>query len=452
MIEGAPILTAAQMREAEAAACVDGVTLTELMERAGTALADMAWRIAAGRVIHILVGPGNNGGDGYVAARILLGRSADVRLSALCAPKSILAMRACQQWTGPVAVLDDAVVAGAVLVDCLFGTGLDRALSKADADALARHASSAHRTLAADLPSGVNSDDGATLGCPYHADLTLAFGAYKPAHMLFPAAAHCGEVRLAPIGMEAVSQVRVAAMPALAFPDHDSHKYNRGLVAVVAGAMSGAAELAARGALRSGAGYVQIYGGRVPASAPFAIVRKPWRAGESLSDPRINAIVIGPGLGRGEDAEARFEAALANGKPLVIDADALALLPETPMLVPTILTPHAGEFAQTCNHQGSKITATQTLAAHTGAVVIHKGADTVIAAPDGRVAIHSPGYAWLASAGTGDVLAGICGAMLARGLDAFEAAQSAVLLHQRAARCAGPGLIADDFVSRAIWP
>lgn len=449
MIAGSPILTAAQMREAETAVCVDSVTLTELMERAGAALADMAWRIAAGRVIHILVGPGNNGGDGYVAARVLLGRGADVRVSALCAPKSVLAMRACQQWTGPVGVLDDAAVAGAVLVDCLFGTGLDRTLSQAAAEALARHASSAHRTLAADLPSGVNSDDGALLGCPYHADLTLAFGALKPAHMLFPAAAHCGDVRLATIDMEPVSQVRVAAMPTLAIPDHDSHKYCRGLVAVIAGAMSGAAELAARGALRSGAGYVQIYGGRVPASAPFAIVRKSWRAGES---PRINAIVIGSGLGQGEDAQHRFDAALACGRPLVIDADALALLPETPLQVPAILTPHSGEFARLCEHEGSKIVATQAFAEQTGAVVIHKGADTVIAAPDGRVAIHSPGYAWLASAGTGDVLAGICGAMLARGLDAFEAAQAAVLLHQRAARCAGPGLIADDLVSRAIWP
>lgn len=452
MIAGTPILTAAEMRDAEAAVCVDDVTLADLMERAGAALADMAWRIAAGRVIHFLVGPGNNGGDGYVAARILLARGTDVRLSALCAPKSVLASRACQQWTGPIRALDGEAVAGAVLVDCLFGTGLDRALSKADAEALARHAVAAHRTLAADLPSGVNSDDGAVLGCPYRADVTLAFGALKPAHMLFPAAAHIGDVRLAPIGMKPVSQVHVAAMPTLAIPDHSSQKYNRGLVAVVAGAMSGAAELAARGALRSGAGYVQIHGGRVPASAPYAIVRGPWRAGASLSDPRINAIVIGSGLGQGEDAQHRFDAALACGRPLVIDADALALLPQTPLNVPAILTPHSGEFARLCAHGGSKITATQALAAQSGAVVIHKGADTVIAAPNGRVAIHSPGCAWLASAGTGDVLAGICGAMLARGLDAFEAAQAAAVLHQRAARRAGPGLIADDLVSRAIWP
>ncbi|MEQ1689394.1 MAG: ADP/ATP-dependent (S)-NAD(P)H-hydrate dehydratase, partial [Sphingopyxis sp.] len=179
----------------------------------------------------------------------------------------------------------------------------------------------------------------------------------------------------------------------------------------------------------------------------------PWRDGEALSDPRINTIVIGPGLGQGEAALTRFDAALASGKSLVIDADALALLsPSRPLGVPTIVTPHAGEFARLFSGEGSKIAATRALAQRHGAVVIHKGADTVIAAPDGRVAVHAPGDPWLSCAGTGDVLAGICGAMLARGLDAFDAAQAAVLLHGRAARRAGPGLIADDLVAAPIWP
>ncbi|MEQ1510747.1 MAG: NAD(P)H-hydrate dehydratase, partial [Sphingopyxis sp.] len=246
--------------------------------------------------------------------------------------------------------------------------------------------------------------------------------------------------------------VRTAAMPPLSVPDHESHKYTRGLVAVVAGAMSGAAELAARAALRSGAGYVQIHGGRIPATPPFALVRKLWRDGEALTDPRINAIVIGPGLGQGEGAIARFAAALASAKPLVIDADALALLPPHPLDVPAILTPHAGEFARLYQGEGGKIAATRALAAQSGAVVLHKGADTVIAAPDGRVALHTPSSPWLASAGTGDVLAGICGAMLARGLDAFDAAQAAVILHSQAAKRTRPGLIADDLVASAIWP
>ncbi|MEQ1725696.1 MAG: NAD(P)H-hydrate dehydratase [Sphingopyxis sp.] len=452
MLAGTPILTAAEMRAAEMATCVDGVTLAELMQRAGAALADLAWRIAAGRPIHILCGPGNNGGDGAVAARMLAKRGGDVRVSALSEPKTELARAARRAWGGPVGGLAEDAMPGAILVDCLFGTGLVRAIAPDVASALARHAAAAHRTLAADLPSGMNSDDGALLGCPYLADVTLAFGALKPAHLLFPAAAQCGEVRLARIGMEATSQVRVAAMPELAKPDHASHKYTRGLVAVVAGAMSGAAELAARAALRSGAGTVHIHGGRLPASAPFAVVRRPWRDGEALCDPRINAIVIGPGLGQGEAAVVRFAAALASAKPLVIDADALALLPPHPLKVPTILTPHAGEFARLCNHSGDKLAATRALAERTQAVVIHKGADTVIAAPDGRVAVHSPGSPWLSCAGTGDVLAGICGAMLARGLDAFDAAQAAILLHSRAAKRAGPGLIADDLVAAPIWP
>ncbi|MEQ1688661.1 MAG: NAD(P)H-hydrate epimerase, partial [Sphingopyxis sp.] len=260
MIDGSPILTAAEMRAAEMATCVDGVTLDELMERAGAALADLAWRVAAGRPIHIVCGPGNNGGDGYVAARMLAKRGGDVCVSALAPPKAESAIRACAGWAGPTGALDAEGVAGAILVDCLFGTGLDRALAPDVASALVRHAAAAHRIIAADLPSGVNSDDGALLGCLIHANVTLAFGALKPAHLLFPAAAQCGEVRLARIGMEPVSQVRVAVMPKLIPPDHASHKYNRGLVAVVAGTMSGAAELAARAALRSGAGYVQIHG------------------------------------------------------------------------------------------------------------------------------------------------------------------------------------------------
>ncbi|MEQ1509693.1 MAG: NAD(P)H-hydrate epimerase, partial [Sphingopyxis sp.] len=203
MIAGAPILTAAEMRTAEMAACADGVTMGDLMERAGDALAELAWRMAAGRPVHILAGPGNNGGDGAVAARVLRARGADVTLTALADPATDLGREARRGWGGPVRAIDSAALRGAIVVDCLFGTGLSRALTPDVADALARHAGAAHRMIAADLPSGVNSDDGTLLGCPVHADVTLAFGAYKPAHTLFPAAAHCGEVRLASIGVSA---------------------------------------------------------------------------------------------------------------------------------------------------------------------------------------------------------------------------------------------------------
>ena len=339
------------------------------------------------------------------------------------------------------------------MVDCLFGTGLNRTLSAEAAHFLSRHAAVAQRVIAADLPSGVDSDSGNLLGCPIHADITLAFGALKPAHLLFPAAAMCGELHVADIGIACDSAARIATLPELAAPDPSSHKYTRGLVAVIAGNMGGAAELAARAAQRSGAGYVRLIGSSLPPSAPWSLVRRGWRDGEPLADLRIGAVVIGCGLGTGEGAQAKFDAARGCRKPLVIDADALTLLPDTPMTVPAILTPHPGEFARLApDLTGSKIDRTRALAARTGAVVIHKGADSVIAAPDGRVAIAPHGSHWLAAAGTGDVLVGICGAMLARGLEPFDAAQAAVLLHHRVAARAGPGLVADDLIETGIWP
>lgn len=448
-----PILTAAAMRDAEQAAAESGTSLATLMQRAGEALGRLALRIGGGRAVHVLAGPGNNGGDGYVAARWLQAQGVPVSLTAFAAPATALCREAAAQWRGPTHAVDAPATGAAVLLDCLFGTGLNRPLPQAAVDLLGRHAASAVRLIAADLPSGVDADSGARLGCPVGAHATLAFGALKPAHRLLPAADLCGDVLLADIGIAADSPVRMAAMPRLAMPSADSHKYSRGLVAVVAGAMGGAAELAARAAQRSGAGYVRLIGSALPPSPPFALVREGWRDGAALADRRIGALVIGCGLGRYEKAQARLDAALASGLPLVIDADALALLGDRRLTVPAILTPHGGEFARLGGEPtGSKIDATLAVAERLGAVVIHKGADTVIAAPDGRAALAPPGPVWLASAGTGDVLAGICGAMLARGLAPFQAAEAAVLLHNRSAERAGPGLIADDLVHESIWP
>ena len=448
-----PIMTAARMRAAEQAADASGTSFAELMRRAGQALARAALRVGGGRPVHILAGPGNNGGDGYVAASWLAGQGVAVRVSALAPPTTALARDAASGWAGSVDTLDSAVSSGAVLVDCLFGTGLNRPLDAVVVGHLLRHAQAASRIIAADLPSGVDSDSGALLGCPFRADATMAFGALKPAHLLMPAAALMGESMLADIGLSATSTITVAHMPPLSPPDASSHKYTRGLVAVVAGRMAGAAELAARAAQRSGAGYVRLIGSSLPPSAPSSLVRQAWRGGEPLSDPRIGAVVIGCGLGTDDAARERMEAALSCGKPLVVDADALALIGDTALTVPAILTPHSGEFERMVGRMpGSKVEKTCSLAQRTGATVIHKGADTVIATPDGRVAIAPTGSPWLATAGTGDVLAGICGAMLARGHYPFEAAQAAVLLHHRAAQRVGPGLIADDLISAGIWP
>lgn len=451
-----PVLDAAAMRAAEQAAADGGTSLSTLMDNAGEALGRLAWRMAAGRPVRILCGPGNNGGDGYVAARWLRAQAVAVEVVALAAPASELCRAAAAAFEGEVQGADTPPRAGVLLIDALFGTGLTRPLDAGLAENLAAHAAAAASILAADLPSGIASDGGEAMNCPIHADVTLAFGALKPAHLLHPAASHCGTVRVADIGIAQhllASDICVAALPDLHAPDHRSHKYSRGLVAVVAGLMPGAAELAARGAARTGAGYVRLIGASLPPTAPNAIVRQSWRGGEPLADQRIGAVVIGPGLGSGAQAEEKFAAAVATGKPLVIDADALALIGSSRLPDNSILTPHAGEFDRLAGDiAGSKIERTRALAVRTGAVVIHKGADSVIAAPDGRVAIASPGTPWLASAGTGDVLAGTAGAMLARGLPAFEAAQAAVLLHQRAAQRAGPGLIADDLVAEAMWP
>lgn len=452
MTPAEPILTAQQMRDAELAAADNGVSLATLMDRAGTALAELTHRVAAGRAVQMLVGAGNNGGDGYVAATVLRDSGVDVELLALAPPSTALAKAAAQRWDGPVARLIDPPQPGKIMVDCLFGTGLNRPLAEAVADMLRCHAAAAARRIAADLPSGVATDSGAMLGCPYTADVTLAFGALKPAHMLFPAAANCGAVRVADIGIVAQSDVCRAAMAPLAAPDHMSHKYRRGLVTVIAGRMGGAAELAARGAVRAGAGYVRLIGGRLPPQPPYAIVRASWPGGAQLDDARLGAVVIGPGLGNDAAAAEKMAAVRGANVPVVIDADGLNLLGTAPLTQPAVLTPHAGEFERLWPEPGSKIDRTRRAAAHWQAVIIHKGADTVIAAPDGRVAIQSPGNGWLSTAGTGDVLAGLLGAMLARGLSPFDAAQVAVLLHQRAAQRAGPGMCADDLLSGIVWP
>jgi hydroxyethylthiazole kinase-like uncharacterized protein yjeF len=271
----------------------------------------------------------------------------------------------------------------------------------------------------------------------------------KPAHRLQPAAACCGRVLVADIGVPAESLLSEIVRPSLPSPGADDHKYSRGMVAVVAGAMAGATELTAEAALRGGAGYVLLAGADAAQGRPHALVRRAGDAAAMLGDHRIGAIVIGPGLGRDADAEDLLDAALAAGPPLLIDADALVLLAADPSRLrgapPAILTPHEGEFARLFGTlSGSRLDRARDAAALCGAVVVLKGADTIVAAPDGRAAIAAPASPWLATAGTGDVLSGIAGAMLARELDAFEAACAAVWVHGAAARAAGPGLIADD--------
>ncbi|WP_322963705.1 NAD(P)H-hydrate dehydratase [Sphingomonas fuzhouensis] len=447
-IDGLPVLTAAEMRAAEQSAMAAGVAEATLMERAGGLVAQAVARLAAGREVLVLCGPGNNGGDGYIAAAALRRQGLSVRVAASHDPRSDGALWARTAWDGPIESLD-RVDPAPVLVDAIFGTGLSRAPDDAVQTVLARLVAAAGLRIAVDLPSGVSTDDGKTWGQVPRFDVTLALGAVKPSHLLQPAASVMGHVRLLDIGVPVSSQVRVLTQPALPEPDAASHKYSRGMVAVVAGSMSGASELAALAALRAGAGYVlHLASDRCPASAaPHAIVRRAY-VGEALDEKRIGAAVIGPGLGRDGDARDRLAAALSSGRPLVIDGDALRLVEFDDLArhdAAKILTPHGGEFQHLFGDiAGDKLTATREAARRTGAVIVHKGADTVIAAPDGRAILCPEASPWLSTAGTGDVLAGAVGAMLAAGLEAIAAAEAGVWLHAQAARACGKAFIADD--------
>ncbi len=479
-IEGQAILTAAEMRAAEDAVIAGGVSVETLMERAGTAIAHAVRRLAGANDVLILCGPGNNGGDGYIAARVLVEMGVAVRVAALSTPKTDAAKSARAGWSGPVETLAAAMPAP-ILVDALFGTGLTRPLdsgstptpnrSPADAGAqlsserspngllwasasagersvvecLHALANAAQLSIAVDLPSGLATDSGEALSTPPVFNLTLALGAVKPAHLLQPAARYCGQIRLLDIGVPTLSQAEVLKAPILPTPGPDSHKYTRGMVAIIAGTMSGAADLAALAAMRAGAGYVTLLGDSQ--GPPHALVRAPF-TDHALANDRIGALVIGPGLGRDDLAKTRLEAALISNHPLIIDGDALRLIaPERikALTVPVILTPHAGEFdALFGKSDADKIARARDAAVRANAVVVFKGADTVIAAPDGRVRIAQDASDWLSTAGTGDVLAGAIGAMLAAGLEPLDAACAGVWLHGDAARRLGAAFIADD--------
>lgn len=445
-----PILLAAEIRAAEEAAIMAGASVETLMDRAGAAVAECARRHSGGADALILCGPGNNGGDGYVAARVLAAAGVRVRVAALAHPATQAAAAARRQWSGRVDPLDTAKPAP-LLIDALFGTGLKRGLDAVANEALIRLAGAAAISVAVDLPSGVASDDGAFLSRVPKFDLTIALGALKPAHLLQPAASAMGRIVCADIGVEAASRLVDPGPPSLVASGPGDHKYTRGFVTVLAGAMPGAARLAALGAARSGAGYVQVFSENSLDGLPAAIVvhdAKQADLKEQIRDRRIGALIVGPGLGRGEEGKRLLALALAAARPLILDADALWHLGEEPLDRPAILTPHEGEFSRLFGAlPGSKVERARAAARRCGAVVLLKGADTVIADPDGRAAIAPPGSSDLAAAGSGDVLAGACGTMLAQLGDPFAAACAAAWLHAAASRALAGPCIADDLAA-----
>ena len=490
------VLTVAQMRAAEDALIAAGSSVEALMDIAGRGAADWIWRIAAHRPVTVLCGPGNNGGDGYVIAEALRQRGGKIAVIAAAEPKTDAAANAHSLYRGEV-FGPDTRLHGEVLVDCLFGSGLTRPLSPEHAALLGALAESHKHRIAIDLPSGVDSDSGAALNPDLpHYDLTVALGAWKFAHLLMPASAKLGALRLVQIGVAPVEgAARVIARPELSAPTADTHKYRRGLLGVVAGAMPGAGLLASIAAQHAGAGYVKLLGGRgacpstssgradvggaggtdghshtpaptptltpTPAQSelveghaiPMDLVVEPRPLAEAFQDRRWSAVLIGPGLGRDECARQRLLAALSAEIPTVADADALILLqPGDPQ--PTIATPHEGELAVLerafgLAASGSKPERALALARAMGTIIVAKGPDTVITAPDGRLALAPHASSWLSTAGTGDVLAGLIASRLATGVEPFESACQGVWLHAEAVRHCAPPFTAGE-LARAV--
>lgn len=477
------LLTPAEMAEADQVAVESGVRSFALMERAGRAVADAACRmIRRPAKVRILCGPGNNGGDGFVAARLLAERGYTVRLSLLGVRERLGgdAAEAARQWTSEIDFSSADLASHDLIIDGLFGAGLDRPLA-GEAAAWAEAANRANcPILSIDVPSGLSGADGRADGPVIQADRTVTFFRLKPGHLLLPGRELCGTVELAQIGIPA-GTVFSRHPPRLWANDPDlwrdrwpvhgagSHKFQRGAVAVLAGGLEGvgAPRLAARAAMSIGAGLATILcrPEALPAHAargPDALMQRAVATSEELSDylggHRLGAILAGPALGVDEVATAAVETVLQQDVPLVLDADALTVLARksdgaaglAARHAPTVMTPHEGEFRRLFGSQPgigdepSKLQRTRLAAELTGSVVAYKGADTVIAAPGGRAVINATGSAALATAGAGDVLAGVIAGLLAQGVPAFEAACAAVWLHGKAGAQCAIGVIADD--------
>ncbi|MEL7707103.1 NAD(P)H-hydrate dehydratase [Citromicrobium bathyomarinum] len=455
-------MTTDEMRAAEAALFDAGVEEWALMSQAGQGAAEWIARLAAGGPVTVLCGPGHNGGDGYVAAAALKARGLAVKVVAPISPQTDLARHAASTFDGEV--LSDAEgVKGTAFVDAMFGIGLSRPLSD-EHRALIRDLHASHdRAVALDVPSGVDSDTGDVVGgegddVPRYA-LTLAFGAWKPVHFSGPALASIGAARLVDIGVpDRGGAMRLSLPERIAPPAFDAHKYTRGLVAVVGGAMAGASLMASRAAALAGAGYVKWLSEHDHPGHPPDLVKDDAPLTDALGDERIGAVLIGPGLGRDDSARERLEAAVRSGHPLVLDADALVLL--TPEIraakgeAPILLTPHEGELSRLCDAfevaGDTKRERALALSQASGCAVLAKGADTLLAAGE-DVRFFPPASRWLSVAGSGDVLAGICTARLAATGDAMQAACEAVHLHGRAARHAGAGFTA-TMLAEAVHP
>lgn len=499
------VLTTRQMAQADRLAMAGGISSMALMESAAAAIArttNLILQKSSGRRVLVLCGPGNNGGDGYVAARLLRGTRFKVRVAALTPLEQLRgdALAAAKAWKGPIERAVDCCFQGTDLViDALFGAGLARDIEEPAATLITRlnhwRRESGQNVVAVDIPSGVDGTTGAMRGVAVEADATVTFFRLKSGQLLLPGRALCGQLTCASIGIRdrVLAEIRPDVfvnapgywLSRLPFPSETGHKYARGHAVVVSGGASftGAARLAAHAALRAGAGLVTLASPReamaINASALTSVMLRESDGASGLkallADPRKNVVALGPALGVGEATRALAEAALSGGgrRACVLDADALTSFADEPERLwraiaaapgPVVMTPHAGEFARLFDGDArllggsgtapvSKLDRARAAARVSGAVVLYKGPDTVVAAPDGRATILPYASPWLATAGSGDTLTGLIAGLLAQGMEALDAASCAAWMHARAAAIFGPGLIADDIAATlpAVW-
>ena len=473
------LLTSEEMGQADRLAIQGGLPGSALMENAGRAVADeVSIRFPDARSVAVLCGPGNNGGDGFVAARHLAERGYAVRLGFNGDPSRLPqdAAAMAMLWAGAIEPLQRDLLAKAdVVVDALFGAGLARPIEGELATLIDAVNASGLPVIAVDVPSGIDGTSGAVKGVAVEATATVTFFRLKPGHLLLPGRELCGETRIADIGIpdsviETIKPKTYANEPGLwlahfPWPKPQGHKYARGHAVVVSGPAfsTGAARLGAIGGLRAGAGLVTVASPKdavaVNAAHLTAIMVRPVEDARELAgllaDERKNAVLIGPGAGVGERTKASVLAALESKAAVVLDADAITSFADESAALfarilsragPVVLTPHDGEFARLFGAIGAgrRLEAVRAAAKRSGATVLLKGSDTIVAAPDGRASINATSSPWLATAGTGDVLAGIVLGFLAQRMEPFEGVSASVWMHGRAAQIFGPGLIAED--------
>jgi hydroxyethylthiazole kinase-like uncharacterized protein yjeF len=465
------LLTVAQMAQADRATIDAGTSGQQLMERAGAAVAQEITRRWSQRRVTVLCGPGNNGGDGFAAASFLAQRGWTVRVALLGAIAELRgdARLHAERWGGATVALTPAALEGsALIVDAIFGAGLNRPMSGSVVETLTLASHSKIPIVAVDVPSGVMGDSGEATGAA-EADCTITFARKKPAHVLQPGRARCGEIVVADIGIAdaSIDSLDIKTwentpslwMGCLPTPKSSANKYTRGHALLYGGyPMTGAARMAARATARIGCGLTTL---AVPemafpiyAAALTSIMVQPLQQADDLAsllrDRRHTAFSIGPGAGVSASTRAHALAMLKTSKPVVLDADAISVFAPAPKELfdaidgPAVMTPHEGEFKRIFALDGDKLTRARSAARASGMVVVLKGADTVIAAPDGRAAINCNAPPTLATAGSGDVLGGLILGLLAQGMEPFLAAAAGVWIHGEAAAVFGPGLLAED--------